>query len=235
MLNWNNVLKYIKGRVALPSSFIEKNDVEIKEWITIKTIPEFSTYFPDEEYTSVLYANSNYTVPGKTNYYRFFDEEDLDIIGIVECFFPLEMDDWYHPLVEPMNFSEMKWWSLAVFKAKMFAETSSFNKTYKFIGPNMVQILPKATSNFVVQYEREQPHDLRKIPTALKTIFMDLACSDIMMWIGTIRTQYQSVETPFGQIPLNGEQLRSDAEQLRQSTMDKMVENSLPPITIDIG
>jgi len=60
MLNWNTVLKYIKNRLSLPSSFIELNDDQIRDCIITKTIPEFSQYYPDQEYTTVLVNNQNY-------------------------------------------------------------------------------------------------------------------------------------------------------------------------------
>lgn len=239
MLNWNNVLVYIKGRLSLPSTFIEKGDAEIREWIKNVTIPEFSNYFPDEEYTSVITNNANYLVPGKTYHYRFFDEEGCTIYGIKECYFNLG-DDLLsgHPIMGSFSFDDLRCWSLEVFKSRFFKPFAQWNKSYRFFHPNIVRVLPDGSvDNFVVNYEREQPHDLRKIPPVMKRLFMDLCLADIMLWIGGIRTHYGGgrLTTPFGEIPLEGDTLKSEGQELRREVMEKLEENSLPPIVIDIG
>ena len=237
MLNFNQILKYIKGRLSLPSTFIEKTDNEMIEWIQNVSIPDFSEYFPDEEYTSVIVSNSNYLVPGKTYHYRFFDEEDLPIYGIKECYFSIS-DDLIagHPIMGALSFDNLECWALGVFKSRFFKPFTEWDRTFKFFMPNIVRVLPSATDNFVVNYEREQPHDLRKIPPSMKRIFMDLCLADIMLWIGSIRSHYGGgrITTPFGEIPLEGDTLKSDGNELRREVIEKLTENTLPPIIIDI-
>ena len=88
--------------------------------------------------------------------------------------------------------------------------------------------------DFVVEYERMHPSDLRKIPNALQRKFMDLALGDIMIWIGGIRLMYQSIQTPFGEIPLNGQDLLSRGEEIKRDLVQKFEEDSMPPIVVDI-
>lgn len=239
MLTWDTVLMYIKGRLSLPSTFIEKSDQELKNWLTITSIPDFSNYFPDDEFTSVITDNSNYQVPGRTSHYRFFDEDNLDIYSIKQCFFP--MGDAViagHPPFGAWSFEGMSCWSLQVFKSRFFMPFSQWSKTYKFVNPNMVHVLPETRdmSSFVVHYEREQPHDLRKVPATLKRIFMELCLADTMLWLGSIRSHYGGgrLTTPFGEIPLEGDTLKTDGEALRDKTIDKLAEETLPPVVIDI-
>jgi len=238
MLNWNTVLTYIHNRLSLPSSFIELNDDQIKRCIIDKVIPEFSKYFPDEEYTSVIVSNPTYKHEIKQNWFYFFDDDDLDIYGIKECYFSLGKEAVSgHPLYEPLNFSSLSWWSLEVFKSRFFLPFSEFNYTYKFQHPNMIQILPSPTENFVVYYEREQPHDLHRIPNFLKGEFLDLALSEIKIIIGSIRNMYGQgqISTPFGEINLNGDVLKQEGEDTRREILEKLEEHSLPPIVVDIG
>ena len=238
MLNWNTVLTYIHNKLSLPSSFIELNDEKIKNCIIDKVIPEFSKYFPDEEYAVVIVNNPNYRHEIRQNWYYFFDEEDLDIYGIKECYFNLEGQSASgHPMYEPMNFASLPWWSLEVFKSKFFLPFSRFAYTYKFQQPNMIQVLPQILNNFVVFYEREQPHDLRRIPNALKSEFMDLALAEIKVIIGSIRSMYGQgqISTPFGEINLNGDMLKQEGDDLKREILEKLEEHSLPPVVIDIG
>lgn len=236
MLNFNQVIQYIKARLALPNGCIEKTDTEIQNYIINVTIPDFSNYFPDVEWVSVLPSNSNYMVPGKTYHYKFFDAENLPIYGIKQCYFS-ESDDYItgHPPLSSFSFESMKWWSLSVFKSRFFKPFSAWNRTYRFIPPNIVRVLPCADDNFVVEYEREQPPDLRKIPASMKRVFMDLALADIGILIGSIRTQFSEITTQFGTIPIKGEELKSEYQDLRRETLEKLVENSMPEVFIDIG
>lgn len=235
MLNWNKVLDYVKGNLALPSGFFEKNDKELTDRIKISVIPEFSLYYPDIETTLVLIEENEYKVIGKSNHYRFYDEEDLDILDIKQCYFSMTNEiDMYHPVVGPTSFEDFKWWSLGVFKSRFFQPFSMWSKTYKFIQPNIVRVLPEADENFVVEYEREQPHDLRRIPNALKKQFMDLCLADVMIWIGRIRTGYATIQTPNGEISLNGDSLKGDGETIRDRVIEQLKESALPPFIFDI-
>lgn len=238
MLNFNQVLQYIKGRLSLPSTFIEKTDSEMTDWIKNVTIPDFSNYYPDVEWTPVLIRNPTYQVSGRSFHYKFFDDEDIPIYDIRQCYFDLD-DDYIsgYPPIAALSFEGMKWWALDVFKSKFFKPFSEWNRTYRFIQPNIVRVLPEAGDNFVVEYEREQPHDLRRIPVTLKRIFMDLCLADIMIWIGGIRTHYGGgrLTTPYGEIPLEGEALKSEGQELRREIIDKITEDTIPPVIVDIG
>jgi len=235
MLNWNKVLRYCRGRTALPSSFLEKTDEEIQDWLTLTSVAEFSQYYPDWERTGFTLTAPGH--PHETNgtWFHFYDEEDLEIFGIRECYFPMTgLLAAGHPHMAPMSFGSATWFSLDTFKARTFMPYSMWSYTYKFINPNIVE-LPnyQQTSAVVVEYERMQPDDLRKIPAAMERIFMELCAADMMIWIGGMRTMYQGVNTPFGEVNINGEQLESKGQDLKREVMEKLVEDSKPPVIID--
>ena len=87
MLDWNQVLYFIKGRLSLPSAFIEKSDPAIREWVTTVTIPLFSEYIPDWE-RSVITPSDPLCQTERQNQFRFFDAEDLTIIGTKNFYSP---------------------------------------------------------------------------------------------------------------------------------------------------
>lgn len=235
MLNWNNVLKYVRHRLALPTSFIEKNDEELREYFIDNTLAEFSNYFPDWERTGIITGNANYQHPTKRNWYLILDEENLDIFGIKECYFPFEGHAFTgHPIMPPMSFEGMKFWSLEVFKSRFFQPFSLFSYTYKFITPNVIEIPNEVKPDtFVVEYERMHPPDLSKIPLSMQQRFKELCCADAMLWLGGIRSMYQNMQTPFGEIPLNADALLSRGEDLKQKVLDEIKEDSRPPIVIE--
>jgi len=238
MLDWNNVLRYVRNRLALPTTFIEKNDVQIKEYLIENSLAEYSGYYPDWERTGIVTNNSSYKHPVKSNWYLIFDEEELGIFGIRECYFPLGGDlITGHPIMPPMSFEGLKCWSLEVFKSRFFKPFSMYSYTVRFIHPNIVELATDfKPDSFIVEYERMQPPDLRKIPQSMQQMFKDLCVADIMIWIGGIRSMYGDgkLQTPFGEIPLNGDTLISKGEDKKRELIDKMAEDSRPPVTIDV-
>ena len=66
---------------------------------------------------------------------------------------------------------------------------------------------------------------------------MNLCLADIMIQIGTMRSMYGDgrLSTPFGELPINGDNLKSDGKELRRDIIDELKEHTIPPIIIDIG
>jgi hypothetical protein len=144
-----------------------------------------------------------------------------------------------HPIIGPMSMEGMKWFALAAFQSKFFSKFSDFKYTYKFIEPNIVHVLPGAMinlENFAVEYEREQPKDLSKIPKAMEMSFMDLCLAHTQIWIGGIRSHYGggNITTPFGDIPLNGAEIKSEGMELRERIVQRLSEESVLPFIIDV-
>lgn len=236
MLNWNNVLTYVKSMLSLPGGYLEKTDQELKDWIILKSIPEFSKWYPDDEYTAVVVDNEYYKGNTKSGYFNFFDSENLDIIGIKDCYLPLGNTVMTgHPVSGPLNLSSLKFWALEVFQSKLFNTFTDYSYSWEFVPPNMVKVLPSDVSdNFVVWYEREHPHDLRKIPASLKSSFLDLCFADCAMWIGSIRKRYSEITTPYGVIPLNGDDLYASGQETRDRLIDEWRDDSIPPIIMEV-
>jgi hypothetical protein len=210
----------------------------------LTALKEYSKYYPDVERTSVIISSAEYQHEFRNGWYYFYDEENLDIIGIKECYFP--MGDSLmtgHPAFGVFSFDQMKWWSIDVFKSRFFSSFTMFHKTYKFHPPNIVEVLGMENmvcttgQNFVVEYERMQPIDLRRIPTAMHRTFMDLCLAETMMWLGSMRSHYGDgrLTTPYGEIPLNGEALKTEGIELKRDLLERMERDSLPAIIVDIG
>ena len=66
--------------------------------------------------------------------------------------------------------------------------------------------------------------------------FKDLCLAYYMLKIGNMRSTYgDNIDTPFGTIPLKGEEIRSRGDELRQKVVDILKEESMPPIFIAIN
>lgn len=240
MLNWNTVLEYVKGRLSLPSGFIEKTDDQIKDWITMKSIAEFSMWYPSVEFAPVVVGNSYYKGNPREGWYNFFDEENLTIIGIKDVYFPVgDAILTGHPITGPWSMAGFKCWMLQVFESNLYKPFTEWAYDFQFHEPNYVQIIPSLTmgstsyTTFIVEYERFHPTDLRTIPGAMTTQFLDLCFADVGIWLGGMRGMYTTTQTPFGEIPLRAEELKSECIELRRELIDQWREDTIPPVTIE--
>ena len=85
-------------------------------------------------------------------------------------------------------------------------------------------------------YERLQPPDFRKIPTAHHRLFLDLCLADIMIILGRIRKKYSggNLRTPFGEIPLEAEIFEEGKEKKRE-ILERLDRFFIPDISIEIA
>lgn len=240
MLNWNKVMTYIKHNLSLPSTFIEHADKDMQDYVKNFTIPDFSNYYPDIHRTGISCGADKHRVANfpETRYY-FFDDENLSIYGIKECYFPAEsLLIGGHPLMGPMSLEGAKGWSLAVLQSRFTHAFSDFNYAYKYIPPNIVEITNQIKPReLAVEYMREQPHDLRKVPPAMERFFLDLCLADVQIWIGNLRSHYGDgrISLPFGpELNLNGDRLKEEGRTLRENTIQRITELYIPPLIIAV-
>ena len=235
MLSWNDVIYYVRGRLALPSSFLEDTDEEIKKWVKMTALREFSEYIPSIAWTPVHPQDPTH-ITEIENVYKFWDEEELPIYGVRNFYFDATGDfATGHPIIPPMSFDSIKNFALDAFKASLLKPYSLWGFTCKYIRPNKIRVLPTINYTFVVEYEREQPEDLRQLPSEHSRAFLDLALAEMMIKIGGIRTSYENISSPFGDIPLRGETLKSDGMELKREVVERLREISIPGVIVQIG
>lgn len=241
MLSWNDTLSYCKSGLSLPSTFIEEEDDKLKEYLINSSIREFSQFYPDWNRTSIVVNNPIHKVDGKTNWFYFFDDENLPIIGIKEVYFSLADEAWSGmPLTGPFSMSGMQSWSIQQLESRFYRKYSDFSQIVHYHEPNIVEVLTSNSflfkNNMVIEYERAQPRDLSKIPESMSMIFMDLCLAHLMIKYGRMRSHYGGgrINTPFGEIPLESEALLSDGKEMRREIVEELKNNSLPSVIIDV-
>jgi hypothetical protein len=239
MLNDYKVLKFVKDQLAFSWSFIELTDEQILEWIKEYTLKEFSQFFPDLNtigYNPNLARNK---VAGKANEYYIEDPEGLEILGIKDIYWP--QGDYLlhgHPPLGPLSLGELANWALSVEVSMWVKQFSSFDHTFEFKHPNIVRISPVIDNmDFIaIEYERCQPPDFRKVRNDLQHWFLELSLADIMIMIGRIRNRYgDMLKTPFGEIPLQANQLYDEGKEKKRELLEKLTVGSLPNVVLDFG
>ncbi len=240
MLSWNDTLSYCKSGLSLPSTFIEEEDDKLKEYLINTALREFSQFYPGWGRTAVIVNNPIHQVDGKTNWFYFFDDENLPIIGIREVYFDLADEAWSGmPMVGPFSMDGMLPWSIQQLESRFYKKYSDFSQIVHYYEPNIVEVLTSSSflfkNNFIVEYEKMQSKDLSTIPESMSMIFMDLALGHLMIKYGRMRSHYGSrINTPFGEIPLDGEFLLTEGKEIRREIVEKLENNALPSVIIDM-
>tara|TARA_Y100000310_G_C20691081_1_gene822256 strand:+ start:288 stop:1001 length:714 start_codon:yes stop_codon:yes gene_type:complete len=237
MLSWSLVLERIRDEMSLPDQFIEKTDAEVQSYCTRTALRKFSTYFPSVQRIAMDTADNNIKVQdGRQNEYFLNDADGLEILGVSE-FIPTQsnLNVLGHPYIAPFDYEGIPDFALSAFKSMNAFQFSDLNPSLEFIPPNRVRMSSLYKGRFVIQYERMHHSELNTVPNDLSDLFTDLCIAMVKMWIGNLRKRYPSVQTPFGEINISGEDLYSTGKELYDSVMEEMKTSSYPPIIFDRG
>ena len=236
MLSWSFVVERVKEELALPFQELEYNDEQIKDYLQRNALKKFTTFFPQKWRLTLNAADPDIKVPGRTSEFYLIDPDDREIYNVVE-FIPTLGDNIIngHPYFGAWSFSELPEWSLQVFQANNLATFSNFNYTTEFIYPNQVRISPTFAGTCVLEYERSHDPELSTIPTDLHDLFTDLCYGMFGMMVGRIRKKYQNVQTPFGEIAINGDDIYNDCKEVYDRTLEKFTVGSMPNVIFSHG
>jgi len=240
MLSKTKVLSYVKDNLAFPSQFIELTDDKILDYISKYTLVEFSRYFPYVKKLGINLQLASNKLEDKANEYYIFEPENLEILNIKEIYFPISSLLIHgHPIMGPLTFGQLREWALNAEVANMLKQFSSWDFTWAFKHPNTFRVSPVPDNMdwITVEYETVQPVDLRGIPNEFQTLFCRFALSDIMVLIGRIRRKYGAgnLRTPFGEIPLSGDEMFQEGTEMRREIMEQMESHAIPNVTVAFG
>lgn len=239
MLNSNQVLSYVKDNLGFPFMKLELEDTKIMEFIQTYSLKEFSYYIPEVKWLGLnldLVANH---VPGRSNEFYIEEPQGLEILNVTDIYFSGgDLFLFGHPPLGPLCHGELREWALLVetsMQTKMF---SSFDRTFRFIHPNMVRIspVPNNMGYCTVEYERMQSPDFSGVPNDVQRYFLDLALADIMIVIGRIRKKYSggNLRTPFGEIPLEAE-IFEEGKDKKREVLEKLQAGPMMNVVFDRG
>ena len=236
MLSWDEVLRYCKTSLGFPHHFIEYSDEEILEYLKEQTLRKFSTFFPEKWTLAITTTDPNVKVIGRQDLFYVNDCEGRQILSLDELI-PPGGDGFVlgHPVVGSYSYGSVPGNLIDMYTANNTRPFSDFNYTMYFFAPNMVRITPRFSGQGSIEYSRVHAEDLSTIAPDLQDYFKELNLAVFMMWIGTIRTNFSGINTPFGEIPLNGDDLFSRGESKYQALMDKFETSSAPYLIFDKG
>jgi len=232
MLNKQKVIDYIKLNLSSPINIIELSNDEIWSYLVQFTIPEFSSYWPDE-HKMKFDPNDPAVATDIANEYIIQDEEGMEILDVVDLISNNSVMEG-HPIVG-MTSGTPEQYVQEVLMSSGMHRWGYTSYEFEFIHPNILRIAGNSTGLSVIVYERVHPYDLRTISGHMEKYFLKFALADIKIIIGNRRKKFQNYTTPHGEIPLNADEIKSEGKDEKQQVIDYLRENVPPYLVIDVG
>jgi len=239
MVTLTSLYRYAKQKLGLPYVEFEKSDDELFEILKETTMPTFNRYFPHVNNMALdtRLAENLTDIP---NEYWLRDPDNQEIFSVSKVL------DVYNTLIVhgyPIDvafrqFDDIPNWALSVDRAETAYLYSPARMTFSFMPPNKIRVMPSNSISggvFTVQYERGHKDDLSTLQNQYEHYLKELFLADCKLEIGNIRKKYQNFTTPFGEIPLNGDDLISQGTAEREKLYSEFEEKALPNILIKVG
>jgi len=230
MVTETTLLDYIKGILGAPLMQIEMTDDEIIHYVKTYTLPFFSQYKPLRK---ILVVDPFDTPMNDDGTFELPIDPEHDLIGIEKIVPDITSYIMFgHPYIPFPTWNMLPDMLLQILKSNTARKYSFMNFTYRFFRPNKLQIIPQPMNTYGVI--GLFVHSLETIPGDWERDFLDLALSDIMFRIANLRLKYQSFQTPFGEINLNAQDLKNDANEIRQRVLERL-QGARPPVYVRVG
>lgn len=233
--NWNNLLRYVKRKVGSPLNFFELTDEDIYDIVIEDVLPVLSQYVGRPTWFKIGPQHIKPGTPeGDSHYsserYIIPVPKEIAIVEVVEVYWnqfgmagghELGMAQGYITMLDPRD----------TVMANTFVDmVKSFDiaPTFRFIPPKEILFDISLQGKTIIIECKAEHSNLTSLPSDIYFEFLrPLTYAEVLESIVGMRKKYKSIATPFGQIELNWEELKSDADQIKSSIQEKL--DSLPP------
>lgn len=243
MQTYNNLLSSIKRSLGSKLNLLEMSDDEIIDGIKEDIIPFFSQYSPLKKYCVI---GPNQLIPfipfsgnPKWSYLLPIDLEEY-VIDIIDCYINNSNNlfsgtkynggisgsvNVFEPGVSGVLGSGLVDVGINNEYADMISSFSSAN-TWELIPPKTIVFDSKVEYGIVV-YNTIHTELNTILPDYFHRLFKPLCIANVKLWIAALRSKYENIETPMGQLRLNWQQLEQEAQQTIERITQEL--QNIPP------
>jgi len=225
--NWNNLLTYIKRELGAPVNAIEMTDAEMQQQITDLVMPDFSQY-EGENRLYLLTPDMKTIVPGSKDTFRLpIVATGTEVTRVNQAYY----DTATGGVNAAINAS-----SGVVSNPFQLIPSTVFNsanaylqpiKSYIFNKPDIIIFNEPVLSTIILDLDVVHTNP-NTIPGDLYTkVFKKQCAISIIDYIIAIRSKFDNVQTPLGEVGMNIDFLISKADRFREEV--KEVLDDLPP------
>jgi hypothetical protein len=228
--NFANLIDYIKLNLGASTNTFEFTDEEMTDIIKEHTLPLFSKYNPLIRYYRMTYAE-NCVTENPTYIYQFknFCYQIMKINNIIPTSSVEDLNMFYSQALRTnmQDVTEM----LMNMNYLHMSNIAVAPHTWRFFAPDKIEITRTTDSitfsqDFIVDVACIHP-DPTTVNPDLYVFLRDLALADIMIYIGRIRSKFESFSSPYGEVQVASRSWIDEGNQLRRDTIEAM--RNLPP------
>lgn len=235
MLTWNEVIETVEEELALPHQYFERSQDDLIDYCRRNALRKFSQYIPDKNTMGLDTTDSSVQTDKKSEFY-LFEPDDREIFGITEFIPNLgSLMLFGHNPLGAYSYDELPSHMMQNEKAIATNVHSDFNYMTEFKYPNILRITPEYNGVATIEYERMHSDDLDTIPVSYHDLFVQLCVGMVMTNISRLRNRYQNLQSPFSEIELNVDDLKSDGKDKVRDVEEKLEKVSLTSILVDYG
>ncbi len=229
---YSNLLDYVKLNLGAKTQSFELSDEDMIDIFRDHTIPEFSKYEPLIKYYRVTY-DENLISESPTFMYQFKDfcYKIMRVNNVIGTATLMDMDLLYMQAGRQSSYDVSEFLMSA-----NYAHMSAIAvppQTWRFFAPDKIEVMHSSdTMSFNYDFIAELAciHDNpTTINPDLYTYLRDLAVADIMIFVGRIRSRFESFTTPYGNVEVAARSWVDEGIQLREKTIENL--KNLPPDT----
>jgi len=232
--HWNDVLGYIKINLGVPVNLLELSDDDLITNLRQHVMGIFSQYAPHKAWAYIsgndLFQSSTLGSP------RFMAKIPVPpgtyIVDVLEAYPTKEVsivDMYGGALINARAAMD-----LVISNAYIDAVRSlQARNTWEFLPPD-IMIFDKETIACVVVYNLTHVSLDTVRPDLYHKCFKPLCLGHTKLWIAAMRSKFEGLATPFGQLNLNFAELKNEGQTTIDNVMN-MLETIPPDIFIEIS
>jgi hypothetical protein len=224
--NWNTLLSYIKKKVGAPLNLLEITDDDIYNTVMDDVIPALSQYIGKPLWLRLTSSNlASVTSAENSNTYDIPVPTGVTLVDVVEAYYSDSSTIWdsYGEIIGILDPRD-------VVMSNEYNDMVNYLSTvqsFRFLYPNKISFDEELDGDAILECKAIHT-DLSTIPGDIfYDIFRDWCLAEIKENILAMRSKYESLTAPFGEIRLNWQKLEQDVTTIRQKIEDKL--NAIPP------
>lgn len=239
--SWNNILNYIKRNLGAKLNLLELSDEEILDGLKEDVLPYFSQFVPNKKALIISNANLSSDITQTRNQYTYtlpIPEDDY-ITDISEVYFTnyIGSDPFYGTKYSSMSLAG----SMATYGygtvgvaggalidaavTNIFLDILNYfsvKQTWEFFPPDKIAFEMGIKNDAIVIYLTEHRNPTTIMPDMYNICFKSLCLGNVMKWIVALRSKYENLSTPVGEINMNWQKLEQDSERIIEKAEDKL-------------
>jgi len=222
--SWENTLEYIKLNLGASINNIEFTDEKIIEILETQVLPEYSRYDSLQRYYQMYETDIETRFPVNIYEFKNFPYKILYIDQVINKPTVMDQSQFYSLQQTSGDITDML---LTANYYQMSNDYVAIN-TWKFLPPNRIEVISGSNNYGQSKDFIAKVNCVHKDPSTINPdifhLFKDLALANILIFIGRIRTKFQSFNTPQTQLDLLAGDLLQEGNQLKQDILGKLEE-----------